>query len=208
MENVIETYELPRDPDVPVVAMDEQPVQLFKEVREPIPSTRRHPKRVDYEYERAGTANIFMLTAPLECWRRVAVREYKTKIDWAHEIRILHEEDFPDADKVMLVCDNLNTHSFGAFYETFERSLARSLVKRMEIVPTPKHGSWLNIAENELSALMSQCVHGRRFGTIGKLRQEVMAWAESCNAKQKGVQWHFDVEKARVNLNSLYPIIK
>ena len=149
-----------------------------------------------------------MLTAPLECWRRVAVREFRTKIDWAHEIRILLEEDFPDADKVMLVCDNLNTHSFGAFYETFERSLARSLVKRLEIVPTPKHGSWLNIAENELSALMSQCVHGRRFGTIGKLRQEVTAWAESCNAKQKGVQWHFDVEKARVKLNSLYPIIK
>ena len=127
MENVIETYELPYDPNVPVVMMDEQPVQLFNEVRRPIPATRHHARRVDYEYARAGVANIFMLAQPLGGWRRVAVREYKTKIDWAHEIRILLEQDFPDAQKVLLVCDNLNTHSLGAFYEAFEPGLARSL---------------------------------------------------------------------------------
>ena len=208
MENVLETYHLPHDPKVPVIVMDEQPVQLFKEVRQPIAATRNHPRRIDYEYERAGVANIFMIAEPLGGWRRVAVRERKTKIDWAHEIRIVLEEDYPDAEKVKLVCDSLNVHSIGAFYEAFERSLARSLVKRLEIIPTPKHGSWLNIAENELSALTRQCVHGRRFGTITELRDEVLAWATECNEKQKGVQWHLTLENARIKLDSLYPKIK
>jgi len=207
MENVLETYHLPYDPAVPVVVMDEQPVQLFKEVRQPIAATRHHPKRVDYEYERAGVANIFMIAQPLGSWRRVAVREKKTKIDWAHEMRVVLEEDFPDASKVKLVCDNLNTHTIGAFYETFDRRLARSLVERLEIIPTPKHGSWLNIAENELSALTRQCVHGRRFGTMEELREEVMAWASQCNNKQKGVQWHLTLENARIKLDALYPKI-
>lgn len=208
MENVIETYQLPYDPEVPVVAMDEQPVQLFKEVREPIAATRHHARRPDYEYGRAGVANIFMFTQPLGCWRRVSVRERKTKIDWAHEIRIVLEEDFPDAKKVILVCDNLSTHSLGALYETFDPIHARSLAKRLEIIPTPKHGSWLNIAENELSALTIQCVKDCRFGTIDELRAEIMAWAEVCNNKQKGVHWQFTVENARVKLHSLYPKIK
>lgn len=208
MENVIETYELPYDPDIPVVVMDEQPVPLFKEVRQPIPATRHHARRVDYEYERAGVANIFMLAEPLGGWRRAAVRKYKTKNDWAHEIRILLEEDFPKAKKVILVCDNLNTHSMGAFYETYEPGHARSLARRLEIVPTPKHGSWLNIAENELSVLTAQCVKGRRFGTISELRKAVSAWASQCNDKQKGVQWHFTLENARIRLESLYPKIK
>jgi len=199
---------LPHDPAVPVGVMDEQPAPLFHEVRQPIATTRHHPKRVDDEYERAGVANIFMMAQPLGGWRRVAVREKKTKIDWAHEIRIVLEEDFPDAIKVKLVCDNLNTHAMGAFYETFDRRLARSLVERLEIIPTPKHGSWLNIAENELSALTRQCVHGRRFGTIEKLREEVMAWADQCNNKQKGTQWHLTLENARIKLDSLYPKIK
>ena len=208
MENVLETYHLPYNSEVPVVVMDEQPVQLFNEVRQPIAATRHHPKRVDYEYERAGVANIFMIAQPLGGWRRVAVRERKTKIDWTHEMRVVLEEDFPDAIKVKLVCDNLNTHTIGAFYETFDRRLARSLVERLEIVPTPKHGSWLNIAENELSALTRQCVHGRRFGTIEELREEVTAWADQCNNKQKGVQWHLTLENARIKLDSLYPKIK
>ncbi len=181
---------------------------MFHEVRQPIPATKNHPRRVDYEYARAGVANIFMLAQPLGGWRRVAVREYKTKIDWAHEIRILLEQDFPEAQKVILVCDNLNTHSLGAFYETFDPDTARKLARRLELVPTPKHGSWLNIAENELSALTAQCVKGRRFGTIEELRKEVLAWATMCNAKQKGVQWHFTLENARTKLESLYPKIK
>lgn len=208
MENVLETYHLPYDPEVPVITMDEQPVQLFGETRTPIPATQHHPKRVDYEYERAGVANIFMLTEPLRGWRRVSVRERKTKVDWACEIRTLLEEDFPNAKKVILVCDNLNTHTKGAFYETFEPEVARSLVKRLEFCHTPKHGSWLNVAENELSALTRQCVQGRRFETIEKLRNEVAAWAAHCNAKQKGVQWQLKVENARIKLHSLYPKIK
>jgi hypothetical protein len=127
-----------------------------------------------------------MFTQPLGGWRRTSVRERKTKIDWANEVRVLLEEDFTDAKKIILVCDNLNTHSNGAFYETFERSHARSLTRRLEFVYTPKHGSWLNIAENELSALTRQCVHGRRFGTIEELRENVVTWANSCNKKQKG----------------------
>ncbi len=205
MEAVLEIYGLPHDPNIPVLTMDEQPVQLFRETRESIPATKRHARRVDYEYERAGVANIFMFSDPLGCWRRVSVRERKAKIDWALEARILLEEDYPDVDKVRLVCDNLNTHSLGAFYETFEPSHARSLARRLEIIPTPKHGSWLDIAENELSALTAQCVKGRRFATIEELREEVIAWATSCNDKQKGVDWQFTTQDARVKLESIYP---
>jgi hypothetical protein len=205
MESVLEIYGLPYDPNIPVLTMDEQPVQLFRDTREPIPATKRHARRVDYEYERAGVASIFMFSDPLGCWRRVSARERKTKIDWALEVRILLEEDYPDAEKIRLVCDNLNVHSLGAFYETFSPSHARELSKRLEIIPTPKHGSWLNIAENELSALTAQCVKGRRFGTLEELRDEVTAWATSCNDKQKGVDWQFTTAEARIKLESLYP---
>jgi len=205
MEAILDIYALPYDPNIPVVAMDEQPTQLFRDIRAPISATKKHARRMDYEYERAGVVNIFMLTDPLGCWRRVSVREQKTKIDWALEIQILLEEDYPHAEKIRLVCDNLSVHSLGAFYEIFEPSRARSLAKRLEIIPTPKHGSWLNIAENELSALTSQCVKGRRLGTMEELQEEVKAWAVECNAKQKGVQWQFATENARVKLESLYP---
>lgn len=205
MEAVLDIYGLPYDPNIPVLTMDEQPVQLFRETKCPIPATIRHARRVDYEYERAGVANIFMFSDPLGCWRRTSVRERKTKIDWALETRILLEEDYPNAEKIRLVCDNLNTHSLGAFYETFSPSHARALARRLEFIPTPKHGSWLNIAENELSALTAQCVKGRRFPTIEELREEVMAWATGCNMKQKGVDWQFTTDDARIKLESLYP---
>jgi len=208
METVLDLYEKPRDPDVPVVAMDEQSVQLLKEIRQAIAATPHHAKRVDYTYERAGVANIFMFTAPLECWRRAAVRERKTKIDWAHEVKTLLEEDFPKAKKVVLVCDNLNTHTIGALYEAFDADVARSLARRLEIVHTPKHGSWLNVAENDLSALTVQCVKHRRFGSAEELRKAVEAWAAEANEKQKGVKWQFTTEKARVKLVTLYPKIK
>ena len=175
MEQVLDTYRLPYDPKIPVIAMDEQPVQLFKETRTPIPATRPQARRVDYEYARAGVANIFMFSCPLGCWRRVSVRERKTKMDWAHEIKILLEVDYPDAQKIRLVCDNLNVHSLGALYETFESEVARALSRRLEIIPTPKHGSRLNIAENDLSSLTVQCVRHRRFGTIEELRVAVEA---------------------------------
>ena len=163
MEEVLETYEKPYDPNCPVVCMDEQPVQLLMETRTPIPATATHGKRVDYEYERAGTANIFMFTEPLAGWREVAVRKTKTKIDWAVETARLLEGRYADCPKVILVCDNLNTHTKGAFYEAFEPERARQLVRRIDFRHTPKHGSWLNIAENELSSLTRQCVAGRRF---------------------------------------------
>jgi hypothetical protein len=208
MERVLDTYHLPYDPKVPVICMDEQPVQLLKETRAPIPATRNHAKRIDYEYDRAGVANIFMFAEPLGGWRRASVRERKTKVDWAHEVRILLEEDYPNVEKVILVCDNLNVHSLGAFYEAFEPELARSLARRLEIIPTPKHGSWLNIAENELSALTRQCVKGMRFATIEELREAVEAWMKQCNDKQKGVIWQFNCENARIKLHALYPKIK
>ena len=183
-------------------------VQLLKETRIPIPATAQHPKRVDYEYERAGTANIFMFTEPLAGWREVSVRKTKTKVDWALEIARLLEGRYAKCAKVILVCDNLNTHTKGAFYEAFEPERARDLVRRIEFHYTPKHGSWLNIAENELSAMTRQCVKNRRFATIEDLRKETSAWAQHTNKKQRGVDWQFQIDDARRKLKSVYPKIK
>lgn len=208
MEEVLDTYEKPYDPAVPVLCMDEQPVQLLKETRPPIPATAEHAKRVDYEYERAGTATIFMFTEPLAGWREVAVRERKTKIDWATEVARLLEGRYAACAKVILVCDNLNTHTKGAFYEAFEPERARSLVRRLEFCYTPKHGSWLNVAENELSSLTRQCVAGRRFADVEILRDETAAWSIDVNATQRGVDWQMKIDDARTKLKSVYPTIK
>ena len=152
MEEVLDVYARPYDARYPVLCMDEQPIQLLKETRTPIAGTPRHPRRVDYEYERAGTASIFMFCEPLAGWRHVSVRERRTKVDWAQEMEHLLRTRYRSAEKVIVVCDNLNTHTKGAFYEAFEPATARELVRRVEFCHTPKHGSWLNIAENELSA--------------------------------------------------------
>ena len=208
MEEVLETYEKPYNPQVPVLCMDEQPVQLLKETRVPIAATAKHAKRVDYEYERAGTAAIFMFAEPLASWREVAVRERKTKIDWAVELARLLEGRYADCDKVILVCDNLNTHTKGAFYEAFEPARARALVRRIEFCYTPKHGSWLNIAENELSSLTRQCVSDRRFPDVETLRDETDAWSKDVNATQRGVDWQMKIDEARTKLKSVYPTIK
>ena len=208
MEEVLDTYEKPYNPAVPVICMDEQPMQLLKETRLPIPATAEHAKRVDYEYERAGTATIFMFTEPLAGWREVSVRERKTKIDWATEMARLLEGRYAACEKVILVCDNLNTHTKGAFYEVFEPERARSLVRRIEFCYTPKHGSWLNIAENELSSLTRQCVAGRRFGDAGSLRVKTKAWSSDVNSAQRGVDWQMKIGDARCKLASVYPKIK
>ena len=205
MEEVLDTYAQPYDSKHPVLCMDEQPVQLLKETRTPIAATKNHPRRVDYEYERAGTASIFMFCEPLAGWRQVTVRERRTKIDWAMEIEELLRTRYAAAEKVILVCDNLNTHTKGAFYEAFEPEKARSIIRRLEFRYTPKHGSWLNIAENELSSMTRQCFRTRRFGTIEELRDETTAWHERCNGKQRGVDWQFKVDDARIKLKSLYP---
>lgn len=207
MEDVLETYAQPYDAAFPVVCMDEQPVQLTKETREPIVATREHPQRVDYEYERAGTACIFMFAEPLSGWRKVSARPRRTKVDWALEMEELLGSRYADVEKVMLVCDNLNTHTRGAFYEAFEAKKARELVRRIEFHYTPKHGSWLNIAENELSSMTRQSISGRRIENIEMLRAETSAWAVSSNEKQRGVDWQFTVENARVKLKSLYPYL-
>lgn len=208
MEVVLDTYAEPFDPLRPVLCMDEQPVQLLRETRVPIPATGGRPRRVDYEYERNGTASVFMFCEPLAGWREVRVRERRTKVDWAEEVASLLNGRYAEAEKVVLVCDNLNTHTIGAFYEAFDPDTARALVRRIDFRHTPKHGSWLNIAENELSAMTRQCVHGRRFATIDGLREETAAWTQHTNDGQRGVDWQFKIDDARVKLKSVYPKIK
>lgn len=205
MEEVLDVYARPYDARHPVVCMDEQPIQLLREVRKPIAASRRHPRRVDYEYERAGTASIFMFCEPLSGWRQVSVRDRRTKVDWAQEVEGLLRTRYALAQTVVLVCDNLNTHSKGAFYEAFEPEKARSLVRRLEFCHTPKHGSWLNVAENELSSMTRQCLTGRRFATAGEISEETTAWHEHSNARQRGVDWQFKIDDARMKLKSVYP---
>ena len=208
MEDVLDTYAQPYDKRFPVLCMDEQPVQLLKETRVPIPASKNHPRRVDYEYERAGTASIFMFAEPLSGWRQVRVRPQRTKVDWAVEMKELLQTRYADAEKVILVCDNLNTHTMGAFYDAFPPEEARAIVRRLEFRFTPKHGSWLNIAENELSCMTRQCLKGRRIEDIELLREETEAWSAATNEKQRGVEWQFTVDDARTKLTSLYPKIK
>lgn len=205
MEEVLEVYERPHDPNRPVLCMDEQPVQLLKETKVPIEATKNHGKRVDYEYERAGTASIFMFVEPLAGFRQATARDQRTKVDWALEVARLLDTRYADVDLVTLVSDNLNTHTKGAFYETFEPAIARAYVRRLDLVHTPKHGSWLNIAECELSSMTSQCLHGRRMGELGLLQSELRAWHERTNMKQRGVDWQFRIDDARLKLKRLYP---
>ena len=208
MEDVLDVYSRPYDANIPVLCMDEQPVQLVEEVTCPIAATKKHPKRIDYEYKRAGVANIFMFAEPLAQWRGVSVRQKKTKVDWAVEMAKLLEGRYADCEKVIVVCDNLNTHTKGAFYETFEPARARALVSKIEFHYTPKHGSWLNIAENELSSMTRQCVARRRIGSIEELEQETTAWHEDVNQNQRGVDWQMKIGDARLKLKSVYPKIK
>ncbi len=207
MEDVLEVYKRPFDPNCPVVNMDEQPTQLIKETRHKIAATPGNSERIDYEYERNGTAVNFMFTEPLSGWRKVNVRERRTAIDWAHEIKELLEIDYPAATKVVLVCDNLNTHKPASLYKAFEPAVARSFLERLEIHYTPKHGSWLNIAEIELSVLTKQCLD-RRIPDIETLRSETDQWARERNAGQKSVDWRFTTDQARIKLKRLYPKIE
>ena len=205
MEHVLETYEKPYDPAHPVVCMDEQPVQLVKETRKVIPATKNHPRRVDYEYERNGTASVFMFCEPLAGWRQATARQQRTKSDWAQEVAALLDGRYADCERITLVCDNLNTHTKGAFYETFPPAKAREYVRRIEFCYTPKHGSWLNIAENELSCLTRQCLNGRRIAELILLQEEIGAWSIDVTNAQRGVDWQMKIEDARCKLKSVYP---
>lgn len=206
MEDVLEIYHRPYDPKRPVICMDEQPVQLLKETRLPLPAKPGQPESFDYEYERKGTANLFMFTEPLAGWRRVTARDRRTSVDWAAEIKRLLEEDYAENETIVLVCDQLNTHKIASLYEAFDPATARSLVARLEIHHTPKHGSWLNIAENELSAMTRQCLD-RRIPDQETLEQETAAWYAQRNQAQKSVDWQFTTADARIRLKRLYPQI-
>jgi hypothetical protein len=208
MEEVLETYAKSYDPKRPVLCMDEQPYQLLKETRVPIAATKKHGKRVDYEYERNGTASIFMFAEPLSGFRQATARPRRTKADWTLEVAHLLDGRYVKNDIVTLVCDNLNTHTKGAFYEAFEPARARAYVKRLDFCYTPKHGSWLNVAECELSCLTSQCLKDRRIAEILELQREITQWSDRTNAKQRAVDWQFRIEHARVKLKRLYPKIK
>jgi len=208
MEDILDLYQRPFNSDIPLICMDEQPIQLINEVRTPLPAGQNCVERYDYEYQRNGTANVFMFTEPLDGWRKVSVRQKKKKEDWATEIRDLLEIDYPDAEKVILVCDNLNTHTIGALYAAFKPEDAFRLLKRLEIHYTPKHGSWLNIAEIELSALTRQCLKGRRIGDLETIRFETKEWEKTRNSNQISVDWQFTAKDARVKLKRLYPQIE
>jgi hypothetical protein len=204
MEDVLDVYAHPHDPVVPVVCMDEKPYQLLAHARAPVPAVPGRDRREDSEYVRHGTCSIFVSVEPLAGRRRVVARRRRTRVDWAHEIDHLLTIDYPDAERVLLVMDNLNTHTLGSLYEAFEPAKARALARRLEIHHTPRHGSWLNIAEIELSALTRQCLD-RRIDDIDVLNTELAAWQNTANADQRQVHWHFTTSDARTRLRHLYP---
>ena len=197
-------YHLPYDTDYPVVCMDESSKQLIGEVREPVPCAPGRPARMDDEYVRKGVAEIFMEVEPLSGKRHVAITERRTRKDWACQIKDMLDERYPNAKKVRLVMDNLNTHSITSLYEAFEPREARRLAERLEIHYTPKHGSWLNMAEIELSALKGQCLD-RRIDNMDEMKSEVAQWEQHRNNRSTKIHWHFTTSDARTKLIRLYP---
>lgn len=204
MEDVLAVYARPYDPARPVVCMDEKPYQLLGHVRDPIPAEPGHDLKQDNEYVRRGTCSIFCWVEPLAGWRRVSADARRTKIDWARQVEQLLTVNYPDADTVVLVMDNLNTHTPGSLYEAFDPAAAFALAQRLEIHYTPKHGSWLNIAEIELSRLTRQCLD-RRLDNLTMLNTELAAWQSATNADQRQVDWQFTTSDARIKLRHLYP---
>jgi hypothetical protein len=201
---VLAVYQRPYDPDRPVVCVDEKPVQLIGEVAEAVPAKPGQPERVDYEYTRNGTANLFVASEPLLGWRGMSVTGQRRATDWAEFIRWLVDDVYGEAEVVVLVLDNLNTHKLGSLYEAFAPEEARRIASRLEIHYTPKHGSWLNVAEVEFSVLGRQCLD-RRIGSIEELTAEVTAWVQDRNDDEAVVSWQFTTEDARVKLKRLYP---
>jgi hypothetical protein len=207
MEDLLDLYQLPYDPRFPVVGMDEMPKQLIAETRIPLPADEGHPVLYDYEYERKGVCNLFLFVEPLRGWRKVFVRERRTRVDWAECLRAVLDQVYPEAIRVRLVQDNLNTHTIGSLYEAFAPEEARRLARRLEIHPTPVHGSWLNMAETEFSVLERQCLD-RRLETSELVRQQVGAWEAPRNEATVMINWRFTIADARVKLRSIYPSIE
>ena len=204
MEDVLEVYHRPHDPARPLVCLDETSKQLIRETRKPVEMQPGQVQRVDYEYERNGTANLFMLFAPLEGWRHVKVTERRTAKDYAYVLRDLSDKHFPKADKIVLVQDNLNTHKTASLYEAFAPAEALRLAKRFEWHYTPKHGSWLDMAESELAVLSNQCLD-RRIPDKTTLTSEVAAWQDDRNKLKTKANWQFTTADARIKLKRLYP---
>lgn len=204
MEDVLEVYKRPYDPKHPVVCVDEMPKQLLMDLRDPLPMRTGEPERFDYEYKRGGVADLFMLCEPLAGKRHIEITDQRRRIEWAEVMRIVSDELYPDAEKIVVVLDNLNTHVLAAFYLAFEPQEARRLVERFELHYTPKHGSWLNMAEIELSAVTRQCLD-RRIPDKDTLIQEVKAWEDQRNSEVIKVHWQFSTADARTKLKSLYP---
>jgi len=204
MEDVLEVYHLPYDSNFPVICMDESCKQMIGEVRSPIPCAPGQPARMDDEYVRNGVAEIFMEVEPLGGKRHVEITEHRTRKDWAFQIKQMLDKRYPEATKVRLVMDNLNTHNIASLYETFQPKEARRLAERLEIHYTPKHGSWLNMAEIELSVLKGQCLD-RRIADLTTMQAEVIAWERDRNNRTKKIDWQFNTSDARVKLKRLYP---
>jgi len=204
MEDILSVYARIYDPTRPVVCMDEKPYQLLAHARDPIPAAPGHDACEDSEYVRCGTCSIFVWVEPLAGWRRVHALARRTRLDWAAQVKELLTVDYPDAEAVVLVMDNLNTHGIASLYEAFEPDEAFALAQRLEIHHTPKHGSWLNIAEIELSALTRQCLD-RRIDGLDVLNTELTAWQHATNADHRQVDWQFTTDDARIKLRHLYP---
>lgn len=204
MEQVLDVYADTHSEAEPLICMDEASKQLLRDTGPALPLEPGQPRREDYHYERRGTQAIFMFFNPVRGWRRVSCRDSRTRVDWAEEIRVLLEEDYPQAKKIKLVCDNLNTHDIASLYAAFPAEQAHALARRLEIIHTPRNGSWLNVAEIELSALTRQCLD-RRIGSAQELSQELSAWQADRNARPSTVQWRLTTPDARIRLQHLYP---
>ncbi len=206
MEDVLDVYMRPYDPQRPVICMDECSKQLLRDTRAPLALAPKQGHRHDHEYERAGVANLFLFCEPLQGHRWVHATERRTKVDWAHQIQDMVDVRYPDADRIVLIMDNLNTHSPASLYETFAPAEAKRLADTLEIHHTPKHGSWLNVAEIELSILSRQCLD-RRIPDLPTLHAEVTAWQDRRDRQGGTVDWRFTTDDARIKLKRLYPII-
>lgn len=206
MESILDVYKTPYDKRFPVVCMDESPKQLIRQTRMPISRKPGKHAREDYEYARNGVANIFMANEPLKGKRYIKIKPSKTKKDWAHFVRYIADKLYPRADKILLVMDNLNTHKPSALYETFPPQEAKRIWDRFEFIYTPKHGSWLNMAEIELNVLMGQCLK-RRIDNMATIRKEVKAWEQHRNNNKAKINWQFKTDDARIKLKRLYPTI-
>ncbi len=206
MEEVLDTYQAEYDAKRPLICMDEASRQLLSDVFDPLPLKPGRPKRVDDKYDRHGTCSLFLFHNPIAGWRRVGCRDSRTACDWAEEVRHLLEVDYPKAEVVTLVCDNLNTHHLSSLYKAFDAETAGRLRRRLRLVHTPVNGSWLNMAEMELSVLSRQCLGQRRFETKAEMEAALESWATTRNARTAGTRWRFTTGDARIKLHALYPL--